>query len=253
MAEVIVTVSIVFLIVLIYSLYKLSRLHNVKSQQYFMDLEKIKSDHEKNLLSTQIEIQEQTFQNISREIHDSILQKLTLAKLYLYPNPTSVPDKKNNDCLNLMTEVINELGDISRSLNSDLILRNGLIRALESEILLVKKLDKHAIDLQVKGDCIFLNNKKELVIFRIIQESLNNILKHSYSRNIGVLLHFTSNHLLLEVKDDGRGFDTHILKNNPGAGIANMIERAKMIGGELHINSIINKGTSLQLQVPYEH
>lgn len=252
MAEVVAIVSILFLIFLIYTVYNLSKLHNRKNQQFLMDLENIKSDYERNLLNTQIEIQEQTFQNISREIHDSILQKLTLAKLYLYTDRETKSDKKNIDCLNIVTEVINDLGDISRSLNSDLILRNGLIRALEAEILQIKKLEKHAIDLQVNGDYIFLNNKKELILFRIIQESLNNILKHANSKCIQVLLNFKSDRLMLEVKDDGRGFDPIILLNNHGAGIANMIERAKMIGGELQVKSMLNKGTSIQLQVPYD-
>ena len=72
-------ISTLFFLALAYFLYAILKLHEKKSREYLNELDKIKLEHEKNLLTAQIEIQEQTFANISREIHDSILQKLTLA------------------------------------------------------------------------------------------------------------------------------------------------------------------------------
>ena len=253
MFETILIISTLFFLLLIYFLYTILRLHDKKNTEYLTELDKIKLEHEKNLLTTQIEIQEQTFQNISREIHDNIMQKLTLAKLYLYPKEHREANNKNVESINLVTEVINDLGDISRSLNSDIILNNGLVKALESEIIQLKKLEKHQISFTVNGDYIFLSNRKELVLFRIIQESLNNVLKHAESNTIEITLDFGKNSLIMEVKDDGKGYDPKKIQNDRGAGIINMVERAKMIGGQLEIRSIINQGTLIHVQVPYEN
>src|SRR6266571_3941525 len=83
MFETAVICSTLFFLVLIYSLYFILKLYDKKSKEYVVDLDNIKLDHDKNILSTQIEIQEQTFENISREIHDNIGQKLSLIKLNL--------------------------------------------------------------------------------------------------------------------------------------------------------------------------
>ena len=253
MLETIVVISTLFFILLTYFLYLILKLHDKKNTEYLTELDKIKLEHEKNLLTTQIEIQEQTFQNISREIHDNIMQKLTLAKLYLYQKKHCEVNNKNLESINLVTEVINDLGDISRSLNSDLILNNGLVKALEAEIVQLKRLEKHHISLTVNGDYIFLSNRKELILFRIIQESLNNVLKHAESNTIEISLDFGENSLTMEVKDNGKGYDPHNIQNERGAGIINMVKRAKMIGGHLEISSIINQGTLIHVQVPYEN
>jgi signal transduction histidine kinase len=253
MFELIVIISTLFFLILVYFLYTILKLHDKKSKEYLIELDKIKLEHEKNLLSTQIEIQEQTLLNISREIHDNILQKLTLAKLYLYPKETETINSKNADCLDIVTEVINDLGDISRSLNSDLILSNGLINALETEIALLQRLDKHIINFTVNGEYVFLNNKKELILFRIIQESLNNVLKHANSKMIDIILDFRKDDLSLVVKDYGKGYDINQSKNGKSSGISNMIERTHMIGGEFNIDSIINEGTTIKVEMPYEN
>lgn len=253
MLEIIVVISTLFFLLMVYFLYAILRLHDKKSKEYLFELDRIKLEHEKNLLSTQIEIQEQTFLNISREIHDSILQKLTLAKLYLYREEGNVSNKKNEDSVNLVTEAINDLGDISRSLNSDIILNNGLVKALESEIMQLQKLEKHTINFIVNGDVVFLNNKTELILFRIVQESLNNVLKHANSDTIDISLCFNKKNLTLEVKDNGKGYDPEKIQHGKCAGISNMIKRTAMISGQFDIKSKINQGTIIHVQVPYEN
>jgi signal transduction histidine kinase len=184
---------------------------------YQKDLEKIKSEFEKNILSAQLEIQEQTFQNISREIHDHVCLNLTLAKLNLV---TLDLEKKQQviDRINSSTEIlsnsIRELSDISHSMNSELIESFGLIKTLEMEIEKMKRPGLLNISYQVTGNPLFMDSQKELVIFRIIQEAFNNILKHAKARNVLLQLHYNEKHIEVTIQDDGAGFIPKQLNEN---------------------------------------
>src|SRR5882724_8425892 len=142
-----------------------------KQNTYFKDLEELKITHENALLQSQLEIQEQTFQNISREIHDNIGQKLTLAKLHL--NTLNFNEKEKtllqvNDSVDMISEAINDLTDISRSMSSEIILNNGLIKALEFEAAQLRKSGIYSISLSTTGNTVFLSATTELVLFRIV-------------------------------------------------------------------------------------
>lgn len=255
----IVIISTLFFFLLIYSFYFFLKKYDKKSKEYLTALEKLKFENEKNLLSTQIEIQEQTFQNISREIHDNISQKLSLAKLYLNTSFENVNSKNNikiDNSLKLISEVINDLSDISRGLSSDIILSNGLVKALEFEVMQLQKLERYTINFIVKGDYIFLENQKELIIFRIVQEAINNFLKHADSDILDITLGFENRSIYLNIKDYGKGFHvSEHLNNNKGskgAGLKNIIKRAEIIGGNIQIQSKINEGTLIKVEVPYD-
>ena len=249
MLESIVICSTLFLVVLIYSLYTLLKLYDKKSKEYLLDMDNIKLTHDKNLLATQVEIQEQTFENIAREIHDNIGQKLSLIKLNL--NTLSLNQRgkdldKINLSANLISTVINDLRDISKSLGSDSILANGLVKAIETELGQLSNSGKYEIVLDVHGEQIFLERKKELILYRIVQEALNNIMKHADASSISIDIYFEEKILLIKIQDDGTGF---ISGQNPnGAGLKNMQKRVGLIDGEVEI--ITNPGTLVNIKIP---
>jgi two-component system NarL family sensor kinase len=223
-----------------------------KQNAYYKDIAEIKTKYENALLKSQIEIQEQTFQNISREIHDNIGQKLTLVKLQLstiHPSSESSFIQKANDSANMIGEAINDLSDISRSMSSELILHNGLIRALEFETTQFMKSGLYSVGLCVTGNGAFLDTHTELVIFRIVQEALNNIVKHAAATEINIHLDYKEDQLNLDIGDNGKGF---ILENNhkPGTGLANMKKRADLLNGEFMISSRPGKGTIIKIMIP---
>src|SRR5688572_15803307 len=139
-------------------------------------------DHEKNLLTAQVEIQEQTFQEISKEIHDNISLSLTLAKLNLntldWKNVNKLSDSISSS-IQIIGTAINELSNLSRSMNSEIIKNLGLHRAIRMELERVEQIAQIIVNFRIEGDPVFMNCQKELVLFRIIQEAFNNILKHS--------------------------------------------------------------------------
>ena len=237
-------VLVSFLFILLYRHFKKQILNKQK-------LIEIKSSHENALLKSQLEIQEQTFQNISREIHDNIGQKLTLAKLLLntiaYNEIESVKDSVN-EVISIIGVSIQDLSDISRSMSSEMITNNGLIKALEFEINQLNKPGLFNLRLTVTGDAIFMEAQKELLLFRIVQESLNNIMKHAEATQIFVGVNFGKEFIIVEIKDNGKGFNLPLA--NHGNGLYNMDKRAKMLNGNCTIHSEKGKGTSITIQIP---
>jgi signal transduction histidine kinase len=242
---VIILILITFITLIIYRYQK-------KQHVYFKDLEELKINHENALLQSQLEIQEQTFQNISREIHDSIGQKLTLAKLHLNTLDVTAIDGSSNkvtNAIDMIGEAINDLSDISRSMSSELILQNGLIKALEFEAGQLSKLGLYKINISVSCETVFLDAHTELVLFRIVQEALNNIVKHSCATQIDISLDYTGNILLLQIQDNGTGFSRSGNLDH-GIGLSNMYKRASMLGGECFIATASGKGTIINIQIP---
>ncbi len=226
-----------------------------KQNAYYKDIETLKAAHENTLLLSQLEIQEQTFQNISREIHDNIGQKLTLAKLYLNTFAFDDRDKaiqQVTDSVNIIGEAINDLSDLSHSMSNEIVLSNGLIKALEFETTQLTKFGIYEISFSVTGNPVFTNTDTDLVLFRIVQEVLNNIVKHAEASVIDINLHYNTTLLTMEINDNGKGFNTD--ETQTGTGLQNIKKRAALLNGSLTINSIINTGTQIKIEIPlYEN
>lgn len=247
---IICTILLVILTIFIINIIMMVQRNN---RRYFQETTVLKEAHENELLKTQIKVQENTFQQISREIHDNIGQKLSLAKLYLNMvdvNNYSKTKEVLEEVVTIMTTSLADLRDVSRSLSSDLIKNNGFIKALENEIVQLNKLNRYQFKLVVTGESVFLKAEKELVIFRIIQESLNNIMKHAEATQIGIKIYFSLNgYLEIAIQDNGKGFDVDA--NISSNGINNIHQRAKLLKGEASIQSVLQEGTIVHVKIPY--
>ena len=96
--------------------------------------------------------------------------------------------------------------------------------------------------------------KTDLFIFRLLQESFNNIIKHANASTIEITIQLQKKILHVTIADNGIGFDINLSNNKMnGIGIANMKKRVELINGHLLINSEINKGTTVYIEVPYEN
>jgi two-component system, NarL family, sensor kinase len=251
----VIVTGIVFLlallIILLLYLYKRQQTLHLKS------FNTLKLDFEKNLLRSQVEIQEQTFQNISRDIHDNINLSLTLAKLNLNTldwNDTNTSASIVRASVDILSNVINELRDLSKGMNTELIKNIGLGNALQKEIEKINKMTNIKVKYNILGEPIYLESEKELVIFRIIQESFNNILKHASASSILLQLVYSKKYLDILIKDDGIGFsknDLHPEQQCGKAGIINMQTRAKAFGGKVLLETWPQKGTQVLINVPY--
>lgn len=234
-------------------------LYRKKQVAFLQSLAALKLDHEKSLLKTQLEIQEQTFQNISREIHDNIGLSLTLAKLNLNIielEKTLKAAELIDASIDLISKSINDLSDISKSLNSEAISQQGLLNALQVEVERLRKLNRYDVKFEVIGNPVFFDSQKELILFRIAQEALNNVIKHAEAKTIYLGIMFDKYDISLSIRDNGRGFpykeDDDTLQANMKAGLANMKIRSQLICGKMKIHSEIGRGTTVLVSAPLD-
>lgn len=226
-----------------------------KQSKFQHSIEEIRLDHEKTLLNTQLEIQEQTFQHISREIHDNISLSLSLAKLHLHTfNWDNQERSKENmtATIDLLTSSISQLSDISKSLNADIITQQGLLEAIDEELNRIRKIGLFELNFDITGNPVYMDSRRELIVFRIIQEAFNNIVKHSDATIASLGLHYNQEKLLVTISDNGKGFDSRLGGNKKQAGLRNMETRAKMLRGEMMISSRTGAGTALSFNIPFE-
>lgn len=219
---------------------------------------KAQEENQKNLLQTQLEIQEQTFTYISQEIHDHIGQRLTLARLYLNSRKENNLEKAEeliDQSANLIGMAITDLKYLSRTLTSDFIKENGLIKAVEMEIERINKLHHLTIEFQVEGHTTFMHTDTELIIFRIIQEATQNIMKHSNATGASINLNYGKEMLHILITDNGVGFEPKSAINPPNihSGLKNMEKRTTLLKGSFQIQSSLNIGTKIEIALPVKH
>lgn len=249
----ITTVLVLFLAGFVITIFYL---HRKKQITFANSLNALTLQHEKTLLATQLEIQEQTFQSISREIHDNISLSLTLVKLHLRTLDWKTnlhSDEKINTSIELLTQSINDLTDISKSLNADIISQQGLIKALEFELKRIELTGLFKISFNITGSPEFMDAREELVMFRVVQEAFNNIIKHAKAQHTILNLHYDSQKLIISIIDDGIGFDpvSDITPGKRQAGLKNMEVRVKMLQGTMEIESHHGTGTTLLFTIPF--
>lgn len=208
------------------------------------------------LLQTQIEIQEQTLKTISQEIHDNVGQVLSLAKLNLntlHMNGGIEKDKKIDSSISLIGKAISDLRQLSKSINGDKIGDMGLIDAVENEMLIIGNTGQFNTSMLITGERYKLQPQQEMVIFRIVQESLNNAVKHSQAVNIKCIITFRTQQFNLTIEDDGKGFDADSLEaSKTGIGLSNIKDRASLIGARFSVLAQPDCGTKVTIELPIE-
>jgi len=233
--------------------------YSKKQEKLQSELIYLKSVTEKEILKTQLEIQEDISNKISREIHDNISLGLTLSKLQII-NFLEL-DQSNKNLLTSSVELISkslvDLNDISKSLESSQLFSHGLIAVLEAEIAVIVRSKLIDVEFNLKGESIFLESEKELIIYRIFQEACNNIIKHARASTITIDLVYEVNHIDLKISDDGKGFNVEETKKSKAirkmSGIKNIYNRAEAIGAETYIYSTPNIGTTIHIKIPLKN
>jgi len=200
------------------------------------------------LLKAQIEMQDQTLNYISGEIHDNITQVLSFVKLSLaMPMSGAEKQSKINESRELIGQAINDLRDLSKSLSYEHISSLGLLKTIKIEVERVNKSGLIDVVFSIDGEHYSLSSQPELVLFRIFQEALNNVLKYSAAKQLNIRLQYHVELFTLTLEDNGVGFSSELLKSNSGSGIKNIINRAALIGGTATIASSPGKGCRIEV------
>lgn|GEM_PF-78534 len=231
-------------------------------------INKLHQEYQHAIFSSKLEIQEHTFQEISQEIHDNIGQILSLAKLHIATmdgggNP--ILENKIRDSKALVTKAIADLRNLSHRLNTGYINEVGFDTAVKREIDTIRRSGAYETKFAITGIPCRFDSQKELIFFRIVQELLNNILKHARARTIAVGLSYDAELLQVTISDDGRGFDPAAIGATPangnghqtidsddethGLGLKSMHHRAGLIGARFQLTSTIGSGTVAIIQL----
>ena len=239
---IITAINFSFVFILYQKKYKLnSEIKKVKSE--FLDL----------VHSAQIEIQETTFKTIAREIHDNVGQRLSLARFYLNSIIEKNQTESQNEAASLIEESISDLKSLSRSLTANFIKEEGLSHALQLETKRISKLTELEINLSIIDESWYMDADDELLIFRIVQEALQNIIRHAACKRVDILLTYKLEYLELRVSDNGKGFIVEDWEKSDlgrNSGLSNMKNRATALNGSFHLESQPGAGTTIIVKVP---
>ncbi|MEO0405003.1 MAG: sensor histidine kinase [Bacteroidota bacterium] len=228
----ILSVSIVFFVIA----YQRTQRAHISEKQL------LQKEFQAEILETQLEISEQTMGQIAQEIHDNIGQRMTLA---IQMNQQG----GNSEGLQpILKEVLNDLRDLSKSLSGSKINDMGLDLALEKECKLISKATKIPCSYSPPIEDISLNQQSEIILFRCVQEILNNAIKHAQATQLNVSMKTLENQVHLDLSDNGVGFDTQ--QKARGLGLLNLKNRVSIISGNINISSVPNAGTHIQINVP---
>jgi signal transduction histidine kinase len=224
-------------------------LYQKRQIQHRTESETVQANFRQEFLKARLEMQEQTFAHVSRELHDNVNQVLSFVKLNLamISNVDSEQRLKINENRELIAQVITDLRDLSKSLSFEHITKQGLVKTIDTE---VNKLNKSGIieaSLSVEGDIYPLGEQSELVLFRILQEALNNAIKHSGATHLQIGLQYGAEMFNLTVGDDGVGFLPNSLDNSTGSGLINIENRAAVIGAVATVNSSPGNGCNVNV------
>ncbi len=203
-----------------------------------------KEKHNQELFSQElIKTQEEQRTQIARDLHDSVGQKLTLLT-------KKIKSFKNNDINDLAKNTMKELRGISKSLYPTTFEHLGITNSIQSMIIEVDANTDLFFISEIDNIDDVLSKQNALHLYRIIQEILNNIVKHANAKSVSILITKKTDAIKTVIKDNGIGFEfTEKIQSNSGLGMKTLLERTKIIKSKLFINSD-HKGTTLELITP---
>lgn len=253
--EIIVTIILfnLFFILFIVGIFVFIRQYKLKKKEHLSMLNSQTETHQKELLATQVEIQQQTMQHIGREIHDNIGQKLTLASLYTqqlaFENKLPGIKEKMDNISTIINESLEELRELSKSLTDNSIAKKTIAKLLNAEYQKIKALQICKIDFSCPDKTIELSYELKAILVRITQEFIQNSIKHSKCSVLKINLVSQEKKILLYLSDNGIGFDSDKFYAN-GIGLSNMKKRTELLGGIFTLKSTPKTGTELQIEIP---
>ena len=198
-----------------------------------------------------LEIEEETLKVVARELHDNIGQLLSVANMQLNMMTQSL-EKADADKISEIQKVvqssINGVRELSKIMNHDVLDYLGLEKSIQNELNRLERMNLLKTKLVVCKHKHDIDNKDGVIILRIFQEFLSNVIKHAKASHLFVNLNYQEGHFILTVKDDGIGY--HNSEVEKSSGFIKIKERALLINADLRMDSDIDKGSTLQLKYP---
>lgn len=211
--------------------------------------------YEQSLMQSQLEMQEAILRKISQEIHDNVGQVLSLAKLNItmvHSGNKRVDELKTTE--ELLTKAITDLRDLSRSLHGERVRQLGLTEALKHELEVLARSSGIHTQFIYQGEELLLTDEQVVVAFRMVQEALNNVMRHARATDLFCHVYRSGRYCHIHINDNGIGFRPEAASpGRSGLGLLSMQERAAVVQGEVKIRSGVGTGTDVIIALQQIH
>jgi signal transduction histidine kinase len=203
-----------------------------------------------------INAQENERHRLARELHDDFSQRMAVLSVGLEMATDKISDSPEearvelHKLLNSAGEIGEDLHAVSHRLHSSTLDKLGLVAGVSSyckEFTATQNIEVGFSHNEIPGS---IPSDAALCLFRIVQEALRNVKKHSGATTAQVDLQASGDHLQLDICDEGSGFDTNQVRGDNGIGISSMTERVRLLEGRLTIHSELNKGSRISASIP---
>ncbi|MFT6959959.1 MAG: two-component system NarL family sensor kinase [Polaribacter sp.] len=250
-----VAVSLILILILFYFL----RVQKIKNENLLLETAQQQSNEQVYLLTLnqQSKLEEEKVKErnrISEELHDGILGRLFGTRIglgFIKVNPEEKNNEKYQLFLNELQNIEKEIRKVSHQLSDNFDGSEVNFTSLIKQLILNKSEVvnfKYEIDFDENINWYHFDAIVKVNLYRIIQEAIQNIIKHADAKNVSINFHLNNNTLILCIEDDGVGFD--LKKKRNGIGLKNIKSRVKKLNGVCFVSSALNKGTKIKIEIP---
>ncbi len=243
--------TVIILLVLVSMVFSLFLVFNRKRIKYILEKQEAQRQAEFEFAKIRIENQEYLLKNISWELHDNIGQLLSVSKMQLsmLPPPKNEPEKKIiTDTIELISRILEDVRSLSKSLNTESIGFMGLIKAIRFEIDRLNRLKFINARFTLIGTPVEIKNEDEIILFRIVQELMSNVIKHAKASEFELIFNYNDDELNITSKDDGVGMKMKMI--NYGLGLKNIVSRIKLLNGSIDFKNQNEGGLITKIKYP---
>lgn len=245
----IVVLGSVFVLLITLFVVFLLMAYRKREFRHLKEKKRLQEDFNNQLLQSQIEVQEQTFQHIGKELHDNVGQLLSSSRMLMglaersldSPPDTLITANKT------LGQAIQEVRSLSKSLDKDWLEQFNFAENLKAEVDRINAGNNIRADLIIKSDILF-STARQIILFRIVQEAIQNAIKHADATHLNIFIAAENKVLSITIADDGKGFDVE--QSSKGMGLNNMKHRTGLIKGTIKYYSHPGKGSTVSILVP---
>ena len=242
--------SIILMFIFFFTYYQQrTRKNRIIAEQRILQLEE-----EKKLLAARslVEGQEEERKRIAKELHDGLGVLLSSAKIHFTTVRDKSPENKSliDKASKLLEQATHDVRRISHNMMPGLLTKYGLFEAVEGLFDEIDDIEGLNAQLDIIGEQLRLKENTEIMVYRIVQELVNNSLKHAQASEIRMQMEIQPHVLVAVYQDDGVGFDVSEKKKSKSIGLNSIISRVKFLGGELEIDSEKGKGAKFSFNIP---
>jgi hypothetical protein len=253
MTQEVIFAFVLILLILIILIFFIFFTFNRRRLKFIIEKVQIQRQTEKAVEEARFEGQEHMLKNISWELHDNIAQVIAVSKMQL----SMLKESKDTTEIRLIKDTIVQLGkaledirSLSKSINNQSFRFHGLHESIEQEVSRLNRLKFINAEFSVSGSVVEINEMHALILYRIIQQVISNVIKHAKARHFQILFVYSPNNLSITLQDDGVGMK--ISPKTDGQGLKNIEARCKLLNAKIDIETTPQNGFKTKIDYPTE-